>query len=93
MSLSQSLRALLPLRRASHRAIELNTGAVICEVFSGAAGIEVADEIEALIVRAVNAHADMVEALARIVSEYRAGNVTIGAIEDAEAALAKASAA
>lgn len=89
MTLPESIPAPLPLRRVSHRVIALNSGAPFCKVH-GAASDETIDVVASLIVRAVNAHTDMVDALERFVSEYRANDLTVGAVEDAEAALAKA---
>lgn len=64
----------------------------IAVIYTAGVGTESAANAD-FICLAVNAHDDLVAAAQRIVSEYRAFGLTIGAIEDAEEALAKAGAA
>lgn len=57
---AKHLHRILPLKYASHREILTANGGLACEVFSGSIGVEGADELQRLIVRACNAHADLV---------------------------------
>lgn len=53
----------LPLAYSSHRQIVDADGNLVLEVFSGGPGIAAADQLQALVVVACNAYAQMVAAL------------------------------
>ncbi|MBD8531520.1 MULTISPECIES: hypothetical protein [unclassified Massilia] len=52
----------LPLRYTSHRQIVDAAGGLVIQVYSGACGIEVADQLQELVPVACNSHALLVEA-------------------------------
>lgn len=91
MKISPQVRDLLPLRRDSHREIAASNQAVVCEIYSGFIGIDAANELERLIVTAVNAHEALVSALSIMVAANATGReVSIGEFRAATEALALA---
>lgn len=73
----------LPLRHSSHRQIVSANGGLVCEVFSGSLGIEGADAMQELIVRACNAHDDLVNALQFMLAYENDDEAAISEIQEA----------
>jgi hypothetical protein len=91
MKISPQVRALLPLRCADHRYIASTDDATVAEIYSGSIGISAANELEMLIVTAVNAHEALVAALATMVAANATGEeVSLDEFRAATEALALA---
>jgi hypothetical protein len=61
----------LPLAYSSHRQILDADRNLVIEVLSGGPGIEAADELQQLVVKAVNSHEQLVEALKAVMESLR----------------------
>ena len=89
MKISPQVRALLPLRRDGHRCLASISGDTTLTIYSGAMGVRAADELEMLIVTAVNSHEALVAALSTMVAANAAGReVSIDEFRAATEALA-----
>ena len=92
MKISPQVAALLPLRSDGHRCLASNSGDTTLTVYSGAMGVRAADELEALIVTAVNSHEALVAALTECLSNTGGGWISASVIDRARAALVLAGA-
>ena len=91
MKISPQVHALLPLHRDGHRHIASKDGGTPIEVYSGFIGIATANELESLIVTAVNSHEALVAALSTMVAANATGKeVSIDEFRAATDALALA---
>lgn len=91
MKITPQVRALLPLRRDGHRCLASKSGDTTMTVYSGAMGVRATDELEALIVTAVNSHEALVAALSTMVAANATGKeVSISEFRAATEALALA---
>ena len=91
MKITPQVRALLPLRHAGHRTITSAAYDMVCTVRSAGFGAKAADDLEALIVTAVNSHEALVAALSTMVAANATGKeVSIDEFRAATEALALA---
>lgn len=93
MKISPQAAALLPLRTTGQRMILSAAGATVCVTPSVKIGLTAANDLEATIVTAVNAHEALVAALTECLANTGGGWIAASVVDRARAALELAGAA